>query len=106
MYEPVTDQVLSFVDGVALHLDALLPWVKYLNATERAELLADLIQARIQVGRTGEMHALTEVLEEWEATALVLSNERLATRLQATQAPEEYTSWEDIRATLPGETAS
>jgi hypothetical protein len=52
------------------------------------------------------MQAMVDVLDDWETTALVLSDAPLAARLQAPKAPEDYTSWEDIRANLPGTTAS
>ena len=105
MHDPITDAVLTQLDGMANQLGHILPWVKHLNATERAELFVDLSQAWVQVQQTGEIEALTEVLEDWKATALALSHKPLAERLQAPKDRHDYSSWEDIRARLPGEAA-
>ena len=70
----VADNVLISLDELARHLESLLPWVKQLNIEERAELLSDLTQAWLQVRQTGNIQALTEVLEDWEATAEALQD--------------------------------
>lgn len=100
MDNPVTDQVLSYLDEVALHLDSLLPWVKHLNTAERVELLADLTQAWAQCRQTGDMQALINVLEEWQATAEALTDPDFMQAWRQPYDPTDYVPWEQVRGEL------
>ena len=105
MQTALADVLVTHIDALASQLGHVLPWVKHLNACEQAELLADLAQACVQVRRTGDHQALVAVLEDWEATALLISNESFVNRLQAPKVSHEYISWEVLRADIPGDSA-
>ena len=106
MQTTLADVLVTHIDTLAGQLAHVLPWVKHLNASEQAELLADLAQACVQVRRTGDHQALMAILEDWEATALLVSDESFVDRLQASQAPHEYIAWEEVlRADIPGDAA-
>ena len=105
MQTTLADVLVTHIDALAGQLTHVLPWVKHLNTNEQAELLADLAQACVQVRRTGDHQALMAVLEDWEATALLVSDKSLADYLQAPKASHEYISWETLRADIPGDSA-
>lgn len=105
MQTTLVDVLMTHIDTLAGQLAHTLPWVKHLNASEQVELLADLAQACVQARRTGDHQALMAVLEDWEATALLVSDESFVDRLQAPQAPHEYIAWEALRADIPGDAA-
>jgi hypothetical protein len=105
MQTTIADVIVTQMEALANHLANVLPWVKHLNDDERAELLADLAQARIQVRQTGHSQVLLEVLEDWEATAQVVGDTRLMARLQTPILEQDYTPWETIRADIPGDPA-
>ncbi len=100
MPNPMTNDVLTYFDGLSNHLESLLPWVKHLNATERAELLADLTHAWGQVRQTGQIQALTDVLEDWEATAEALQDSQFIHTWQQPYHPDDYVPWEQVRGEL------
>ena len=105
MQTTLADVLVTHIDALAGQLAHVLPWVKHLNACEQAELLADLAQACVQVRRTGDHQEVMAVLEDWEATALLVSDESLVDRLQASKASHEYIAWEVLRADIPGDSA-
>src|SRR5215471_1706143 len=105
MQTTLADVLVTHIDMLAGQLAHVLPWVKYLNTSEQAELLADLAQACVQVRHNGDAQALMTVLEDWEATALLVSNKSLADDLQAPKASHEYIAWEVLRADIPGDSA-
>jgi hypothetical protein len=105
MQTTIADVIATHIEVLANQLAHVLPWVKHLNEDERAALLADLAQACTQVRQTGESQALLEVLEDWEATAQLLSDTRLRDRLQSPTTEQDYVPWEVVRADVPGHTA-
>ena len=105
MQTTLADVLVTHIDALAGQLAHVLPWVKHLNASEQAELLADLAQACVQVRRTGDHQEVVAVLEDWEATALLVSDKSLADSLQALKASHEYSPWEVLRADIPGDSA-
>jgi hypothetical protein len=105
MQTTLADVLMTHIGTLAGQLAHVLPWVKYLNAREQVELLADLAQACVQVRLTGDHQALMVALEDWEATALLVNDTSLADRLQTPQASDEYISWEALRADIPGDSA-
>ena len=100
MPDSISDAVLAHIDGIASRLAELLPWVKHLNTAEQAELLADLTQAWVQVRQTGQTQALTEVLEDWEATAEALQDSQFMHTWQQPHRPDDYVPWEQVRGEL------
>ena len=61
----------------------------------------------LPVRRTGDPQEVSTVLEDWEATALLVSDEPFVGRLQAPKASHEYIAWEEVlRADIPGDSAS
>jgi hypothetical protein len=106
MQTTLADVLVTHIDTLAGQLAHVLPWVKHLNASEQAELLADLAQACVQVRHSGDAQALMTVLEDWEATALLVSDEPFVGHLQAPKTPHEYIAWEEVlRADVPGDSA-
>jgi hypothetical protein len=105
MQTTLADVLMTHIDALAGQLAHVLPWGKHLNACEQAELLADLAQACVEVRRTGDHQALVAVLEDWEATALLISDEPLVDRLQTPKEPHEYFAWEVLHADIPGDSA-
>jgi len=105
MQTTLADVLVTHIDTLAGQLAHVLPWVKHLNACEQVELLADLAQECVQVRRTGDHQALVAVLEDWEATALLVSDKSLADELQSPKAPHEYIAWEVLHADIPGDSA-
>ena len=106
MQTTLADVLVTHIDALAGQLAHVLPWVKHLNTCEQAELLADLAQACVQVRRSGDHQALVVVLEDWEATALLVSDEPLVDHLQAPKASHEYIAWEEVlRADISGDSA-
>ena len=106
MQTTLADVLMTHIDTLAGQLAHVLPWVKHLNASEQVELLADLTQACVQSRRTGDHQTLMTVLEDWEATALLVSDASLVGRLQAPKASHDYVAWEDVfRAGIPGDAA-
>jgi hypothetical protein len=106
MHTTIADMLVTQLGALANQLAHVLPWVKSLNEDERADLLADLAQACVQVRHTGQSHALLEVLEDWEATAHAVGDKQLTDRLLSSTTVQDYTSWEAVRANIAGETAS
>jgi hypothetical protein len=100
MYDAISEAVLSHVDGVASQMAQILPWVKDLNAAERAELLSDLTQAWAQVRQTGQIQALTEVLEDWEATAEALTDPWFMQVWQQPYDPNDDITWVQVRGEI------
>ena len=105
MQTTLADVLVTHIEVLAGQLSHVLPWVKHLNASEQVELLADLAQACVQVRRTGDHQEIVAVLEDWEATALLISEKSLADSLQAPKASHEYIAWEVLRADIPGDSA-
>jgi len=105
MQTTLADVLVTHIEVLAGQLSHVLPWVKHLNASEQVELLADLAQACVQVRRTGDHQALVAVLEDWEATALLVSDKPLVDYLQAPKTPHEYIAWEALNADIPGDSA-
>ena len=106
MQTTLADVLVTHIDTLAGQLAHVLPWVKHLNASEQVELLADLAQACVQARRTGDHQALVAILEDWEATALLVSDEPFVGRLQAPKASHEYIAWKEIlRADVSGDSA-
>ena len=106
MQTPIADMLVTQLGALADQLAQALPWVTSLTEEERADFLADLVQAYAQVRHTGQSQALLAVLEDWEATAHVVSDKHLTDQLLSSTTAQDYTSWEAIRATIPGESAS
>ena len=105
MQTTLADVLVTHIEALAGQLANVLPWVKHLDTNEQAELLADLAQACVQVRRTGDHQEIVTILEDWEATALLVSNKSLADDLQAPKASHEYIAWEVLRADIPGDSA-
>lgn len=103
MQTTLADVLVTHIDALAGQLAHVLSWVKHLNTGEQAELLADLAQACVQVRRTGDHQEVVAVLEDWEATAMLVSNESFVDRLQAPKASHDYIPWEVLRADIPGD---
>lgn len=105
MQTTLADVLVTHIEALAGQLAHVLSWVKHLNACEQAELLADLAHACVQIRHTGDPQELVAVLEDWEATALLISDKSLADDLQAPKASHEYTPWEAVHADIPGDSA-
>src|SRR5262249_7337259 len=105
MQTTLADVLMTHIDALAGQLAHVLPWVKHLNSREQVELLADLAQACVQARRTGDHQTLMAALEDWEATALLVSDGSFVDRLQRSQAPHEYIAWEALRADIPSDSA-
>ena len=105
MQTTLADVLMTLIDTLAGKLTHVLPWVKHLNACEQVELLADLAQACVHARRSGDHQALMTALEDWEATALLVSDTSLVHRLQTSQPPHEYIAWEALRADIPSDSA-
>ena len=97
MPDPMTDTMMTHLEGMASRLGQLLPWVKQLDAAERAELLSDPTQAWFQVRQTGQTEALTEVLEDWEATAEPLTHRSFMETPQHPYDPNDFVPWEQVQ---------
>lgn len=106
MYTTIVDMMKTHLETLAHQLAHILPWVKSLNDDERANLLADLAQACVQVRQTGQPQALLAVLEDWEATAQAVGDKPLIDRLLSPTTTQDYTPWEAIRADISGTIAS
>jgi hypothetical protein len=90
MQTTVADVITTHMEVLAKQLTHVLPWVKYLSHDERADLLADLAQACVQIRQTGQTDALLEVLEDWEATAQCLGDKQLTDRLLTSVTEQDY----------------
>ena len=91
MPSTIADTLVTQLSALADQLVHVLPWVKQLTEDERAELLADLAQACVQVRQTGQSQPLLEVLEDWEATAQTLGDTQLTERLLSSVTAQDYT---------------
>jgi hypothetical protein len=91
MPSTIADTLVTQLSALADQLAHALPWVKQLTEDERAELLADLAQACVQVRHTGQSQPLLEVLEDWEATAQTLGDTHLTDRLLSPVTAQDYT---------------
>src|SRR2546428_7800839 len=106
MYMTIVDMMMTHLETLANQLAHILPWVKSLNADDRASLLADLAQTCVQVRQTGQSQALLEVLEDWEATAQALGDKPLMDHLLSPTTSQDYKPWEAIRADISDTIAS
>jgi hypothetical protein len=96
------NDVERFVKHIFQELELSFGWTKNLNSNERQAFLLDLLQAV----NTRDAQQLQIVMDEWQATAQALGNWGFMQAWQATDNPNDYVPWEQVRgdSSLSGET--
>ncbi len=78
-------------------------WLKHFNSEELAEFFSELLDAMYQSQRDGDWSSVTDVIENWKATANVETDPAVVAGIERGLAALEEgqgISWTELRAEL------
>jgi hypothetical protein len=76
--------------AILLALPTVFPWTRHLSAEEVREFVVDLVDATRDVAELDVHSTLHRVIVEWRATARILADPELATRLTGPLPDEDH----------------
>lgn len=80
--------------------EEVFPWLKYLDEEDRQIFYAELFATLNQSLQSGNWQLLQELIEDWQATAMVLADEELTTILNKSLDEGDWEPWEDVHARI------
>jgi hypothetical protein len=90
------DTLEGFMLEFVQRLPAFSPWLASLRPADRRAFAIELLQAVL----AGDMDQLTELLDDWQATAEALNNPGFLEAWRKPDHPEDEISWEQARGEL------
>ena len=95
-----TSALIETIDGVLMEVVTRLPplflWMASLSAADRRAFAVDLLQAV----QARDVAQLTELLEDWQATAEALGNPQFMQAWKQRNDPRDDVPWEQVRGQL------
>ena len=88
-YTNLVFSIYQFVEGRTGGCEAL-PWMNYLNEDSRREFFEDVLSAYTESDAKSNWSIIQDTLDDWRATAEVMSNPELSKRLLEKGDPSKY----------------